>query len=753
MGRFSRLSYGIVVATAASLSLGLVACNEHPVTLSQPSGVVEVVISEDLGGGEKIDILWMIDNSGSMCRSQGILRESITEFVDILDEVNIDFHIGVTTSHMLRSCEYYQEEHNGEHPNTWWACNYEPIAVAGKLQSTPQPIPGPDRRCNHPVDPDTAEPIEEDLTPLLETMEAAFGCLENPSDWEHLWTFGPGMEWESEQQWETELRCVLDDEPGLNPGDCDGVNRSIEDFFPDTSANPYREIPLVLRSEDYRITEEDVTADGTLGAGDIGRVDLEAFRDDFACMSLVGTRGSGFERGLDAVNLAVSPQMTGGPNATEADRDQYPNAGFLRPDARTGIIYISDENDCSHDGELDQQSPCGVHECTIQENRLEQGLESHITPVEDLYNEFILNLMATRAGIDTSYADTLDELTNEDRNTAEHIRRTVLPTSVHGRIQHLDEIPARTPDPEIPLECPEDPRPWTNLYNWEVPKSCITAMGRGWSGHRYSQFLSHFDQHFPGLNSAGDVPGEICHPFGQTLQEIALFFQTEVASCLEEVYACSGFDDLCPPHATPLPDADDPNAPGHCTPYPGYNDTVASALGSVSADDLPSWSAGDLSSLQSNLGDSGIHYALDTLDIDDSMRQELFGQLQSQLASDGEDVRYYCDTGVEVRLAIPEDSDLTVDDLSTRADSQGEPYCIEGSYDNPRFPNSCVVHPDRYEWIGCDAVTDGLLLDWVDGNWDEDIGAFSLIYRCASRAAEASAAATDDDDDSADDEE
>ena len=52
----------------------------------------------------------------------------------------------------------------------------------------------------------------------------------------------------------------------------------------------------------------------------------------------LGTLGDGFEKGLGAVEAALTaPLITG------------ENAGFLRPDAVLGIIYLSDEEDCSHE--------------------------------------------------------------------------------------------------------------------------------------------------------------------------------------------------------------------------------------------------------------------------------------------------------------------------------------------------------------------------------------------------------------------
>ncbi|MCB9638830.1 MAG: VWA domain-containing protein [Myxococcales bacterium] len=61
----------------------------------------------------------------------------------------------------------------------------------------------------------------------------------------------------------------------------------------------------------------------------------------------VGTLGSNFERHLEAVQTALSPSSAGG----FADTD---NKGFLREGALLAIIFVTDEDDCSHKKKLDE---------------------------------------------------------------------------------------------------------------------------------------------------------------------------------------------------------------------------------------------------------------------------------------------------------------------------------------------------------------------------------------------------------------
>lgn len=61
--------------------------------------------------------------------------------------------------------------------------------------------------------------------------------------------------------------------------------------------------------------------------------------DVFACIARLGTNGCGFEHQLASVRRALG----GDPTAAMPPE----NAGFLRPDARLGIVLITDEDDCS----------------------------------------------------------------------------------------------------------------------------------------------------------------------------------------------------------------------------------------------------------------------------------------------------------------------------------------------------------------------------------------------------------------------
>ncbi len=710
------LCHGALLGASALLALGLVACNEHPVSLTQASGDVETVVTQGLGGNQ-LDILWMIDNSGSMCRSQSILRDGIDEFVDILDGGELDFHIAVTTSHLL-DCDELDPE---EQPLRYFqACVYEPVASAGRLQATPQPIPGPDDRCYHPID-QNAEPIIDEFDPIIESVETSVSCTENPGDYEHLLNF-------DDPEWERHLRCTGEIDNPLDPSDCTG-DEDFEDLFP--ASSDYRDIDLVLRSEDYILTADDVADRPDLSDDDVGSLDTERFRQDFSCMSLVGTRGSGYEQGLAAATLALSPELTGGADTTPDQRDEFPNAGFLRSDAQTSVIFVSDENDCSVDDDFNYLSPCDVNECSIQENRLRQGLESSMFPIESLYTDFVINILGNKRpelaeqfneiAQDNDSIDHIDDLAFDDplRLEIEGYTSSILPASIHGAFQDLDESAAILGD-DIPLECPEA-EDSSQGSPWEVPTSCLTPFGRAWSGHRYAFFLQKFPQFFPFDEEEGaPIGGEICSDFAPVMRELADFILAEATGCVTDVYPCQGLSDTgCPNHRYS-------GEPGSCVPY-RTNVLVTPVLSTLNAADIDGVDAAQLDAFIDLASQDGIAVenavSNPDLGLDLDAQNALLDAIDQRIAED-EDAAFYCDTGLEARLSAADNDSLTLEDLEATG------YCIDEDSSDPSLPESCVINPERFLWATCEG--NGLRVNWNDTEADQIIGDFDLLIRYAS---------------------
>jgi len=87
--------------------------------------------------------------------------------------------------------------------------------------------------------------------------------------------------------------------------------------------------------------------------------------DDFGCIATLGTGGCGFEQQLEASLVALTTQA-------EAGRI---NEGFLRPDSVLGVIYLTDEDDCStpnaemFNPSRDDLGPLNVR-CALREDQL-----------------------------------------------------------------------------------------------------------------------------------------------------------------------------------------------------------------------------------------------------------------------------------------------------------------------------------------------------------------------------------------------
>lgn len=413
--------------------------------------------------GPSLDLLWVIDNSQSMCQEQKIIRDNFRRIIEGLD-ANLDFHIAVTTTHM-----------DSSYP-------LEPVASPGLLQSTPQPVVGFDPTCWYAIDEqgellDGSDDRQLDLSPVREAIAAAVACMANPNPDAFDFT-------------DDEIKCAL---PGAVtdcaiPGVCESGECNEFSIFPDPSE--YRTIPKVLRAQDYQ--------------GESG-IDMGRLSADFACMSMVGTRGARIETGLIAAVEAVSPVNTGGPlNAPEGTTldTSAPNHGFIRHGAEFAVIFVSDENDCSHEGARnvtevsDPNRPqlilngCGDQVCAFA---AKPGTEatSPLIPVQTLSEQFVANLTASKA-------------------------RSLGPADIFVASFHGVHGPYTG---EVPENCEATDEPL-------ITPTCSSQNGSARSGDRYEAFLRTFPvgQYYPQApenSPSTPLPGLICHgDFGDPITEI-----------------------------------------------------------------------------------------------------------------------------------------------------------------------------------------------------------------------------------------
>ncbi len=478
------------------------ACNTNTVEYLSSAGVVNKTTVTPIGGQVPMDILWVVDNSFSMCQEQEVLRENFSQFVGVLGSASLDFHIALTTTHAPES-----------------SATIEPVAREARLQSTPQPVPGNNQGC-----------LRDDngFGPLRESLDAAKRCLADES------TAG-NYEWTDAQ-----IDCALQSPTKQGQTGCvassslpdrNGDERyDIFDLFP--SSNAYRSIPKVLRAEDYRQAN---------GALDEARLEL-----DFSCMATVGTRGDGYEKGLRAAVNAVSPELTGSAVELATADMTADNHGFIRTDADFTLIFVTDENDCSHDGSvMELGNTCGSNICEYMNSSAVAAEDSALISVETLAEQLRENLATTKGLADVS------ELNEVGLSVS----------SINGTSRRYNE-----PFPTC-----------GSGMNPEVIPACASALGEAYSGDRYERFMRQFRNFYPNsvLDGAADPEaarldftkyeqtGWMCtDSFAPALTAIAEFIVKPSGGCIDEpVYRCETDAD-CPAKLFS-------GQPGVCTPFPG----------------------------------------------------------------------------------------------------------------------------------------------------------------------------------------
>lgn len=170
----------------------------------------------------------------------------------------------------------------------------------------------------------------------------------------------------------------------------------------------------VLRATDYALasTREDEQA---------------RLIEDFSCIGRPGTvsGAAGFERGLDSMMTALGPDMLSGVNA-----------GFRRDDAWLGLVFLTDENDCSHGGNL-----------VLTQNAECEWLRDDMLPI-DAFVDFV---------------------------------KTEVPGTQNG--ERVVAVSIAGPDDAIRADRPAEPSP-----------SCSNPeTGTAYSGYRYHDFTNAFD--------------------------------------------------------------------------------------------------------------------------------------------------------------------------------------------------------------------------------------------------------------------
>ena len=449
-------------------------------------------VGEERADPGKLDLLWVVDDSGSMCQEQKILRDNFDRFIDEIDASGVDFHIGVTTTDMRE--------------------------VGGELVVRPDPVPGSDPSCLEAADA-FGNIIRGDYRPIREALEVAVGCLEDGVDpTRFAWT-------------DADIACAVEGAAGctIEGVDCEGATCELSLLFPDP--DDYRELPAVLKAADYRDAA--------------GVLDTERLRADFACLSAVGANGYGVEAGLAAAITAVSPALTGG-TAEAPVAPSAPNFGLVRRDARFAVVFVTDENDCSADPlkaadgiTLPDQLFCSDDHCDYADQLPDD--ETPLYTAERAREALLDNLRATKGAPAFPEADVLVASIHGD---SQPFTATPLPLAgpgltcqsecdprpsagdttcpegyycEHRGQRHACEADADCPDLEF-CECPDGSETCAQRACFpasgrcRIPPSCVTKLGIAHSGERYERFLRTFPEgnYFPPTDTNGAMIGSMC---------------------------------------------------------------------------------------------------------------------------------------------------------------------------------------------------------------------------------------------------
>ncbi|MFO0747427.1 MAG: hypothetical protein U1F43_17435 [Myxococcota bacterium] len=309
-----------LLTIVAAATLGA-ACNHTPVANLEKSFTLKVEAGTGDDSRVKIDFLWVIDNSSSMCQEQRLLAENFERFRSSL-EVNFDVDARIAVTSVDAQCD-----NNGT----------SVFAAKGKFNQ--HVTRGANFTCHEtlPFSCHTSDQCSDC---------AVLGNCESSGEWTCKVPSTPDCDVNPNGSLNTgcQRECNTDEECKVAFGDdryvCVNVSGNSGCVVPAPTADCPDELPPFL--------EKNESVDNT---------------DLFGCIANVGVTQQiclRFEQPLKTGYMALDPT---GPNADQA-------AAFLRPDAFLVVILISDEEDCSTAEGRDnmivdtEQFRCGIYPTT-----------------------------------------------------------------------------------------------------------------------------------------------------------------------------------------------------------------------------------------------------------------------------------------------------------------------------------------------------------------------------------------------------
>ncbi len=352
------------------LALGA-GCNDYPLDHLQQTVVIERSDVYSQGEQTKIDILWVVDDSSSMCEEQATLTSHFDTFIQGLTRLDASFRVAVVSTDMnhrrpdkAARIRYAPATNNSPNCVNFVACTRDLHCGAGGCLCGISWI----RRCERDSDCGRGEtcvgyPLPDggtstfahcaaqcatdtdcqDVNQRARTLHCVEGlcrvqvctsdsdcpetqrCLPVEAD-------GGALSVCRRFRSPTQIQCV----PGTQDPRCP-LNGRCRD---DGTCEPVGFCPP--RTCDCPLEADPILAFGERGPDASPSPSLDELKHHFRCLALIGTEGDQYEKGLEAAERALTPPLVEDPTV--------PNSRFLRDDAYLVVIFLSDENDCSDRG-------------------------------------------------------------------------------------------------------------------------------------------------------------------------------------------------------------------------------------------------------------------------------------------------------------------------------------------------------------------------------------------------------------------
>jgi hypothetical protein len=283
---------GLIGLIVTAVLASLIACNRVPVEGLEKSFSIQVQQKAAVGDKVKIDYLWVIDNSTSMCEEQVALTDNFSKFTEKLQEsANIDARVAVTTMDM--QCDVSNPNINSSKGvfSQKSATGFPPSCFAKKIHECEE-----DAECN-----DLGDPGLWQCKPHLTSSS----CMTNPNGTVNTFCQRQCLD-DKECQDKFDNPNYICAKPSGNPDDYGCL------LPPQTDECPAK-MPPFLEGADLAY---------------------------FGCLATVGVnqlKCFKYEQGLNSALYAL--------DKTRANKAQA--AAFLRDDAYLVILFVSDEDDCS----------------------------------------------------------------------------------------------------------------------------------------------------------------------------------------------------------------------------------------------------------------------------------------------------------------------------------------------------------------------------------------------------------------------